>query len=55
LGNFSPGSLRRSQTQNITVGNTRIAEPSRCWAIKLDDETLLFADTADLQSLHNKA
>jgi hypothetical protein len=35
----------------VTVGNTRIAEPSRRWAIELDDGNLIFADTADLQSL----
>lgn len=28
----------------VIVGNTRIADPSRRWAIKLDDETLMFAD-----------
>ncbi|ARV85418.1 hypothetical protein LFT51_28950 (plasmid) [Mycobacterium intracellulare subsp. chimaera] len=35
----------------VTVGNARIAEPSRRWAIELDDGNLIFADTADLQSL----
>lgn len=35
----------------VIVGNTRIAEPSRRWAIELNDGNLVFADTADLQSL----
>lgn len=35
----------------VTVGSTRIAEPSRRWAIELDDGNLIFADAADLQSL----
>jgi hypothetical protein len=35
----------------VTVVNTRIAEPSRRWAIDLDDGTLIFVDTAALQSL----
>jgi hypothetical protein len=38
----------------VTVGNTRIAEPSRRWAIQLDDGALIFADTADLQRLQDK-
>jgi hypothetical protein len=38
----------------VTVGNTRIAEPSRRWAIELDDGNLIFVDTADLQSLQDK-
>ena len=38
----------------VTVGNTRIAEPSRRWAIKADDGNLIFADTADIQSLQDK-
>ena len=29
----------------VTVGHTRIAEPSRRWAIELDDGNLIFADT----------
>ena len=37
----------------ITVGDTRIAEPSRRWAIELDDGRLVFADTADPQSLQD--
>ena len=39
----------------VTVGDTRIAEPSRRWAITLDDGALIFADTADLQSLQDEA
>lgn len=35
----------------VTVGKTRIADPSRRWAIRLDDGGLIFADTADLQRL----
>jgi hypothetical protein len=35
----------------VTVGDSRIAEPSRRWAIELDGGTLIFADTTDLQSL----
>ena len=35
----------------VTVGNTLISGPSRRWAIELDDGNLIFADTADLQSL----
>jgi hypothetical protein len=38
----------------VTVGNTRIAEPSRRWAIELDDGNLIFADTTDLQSMQDK-
>ncbi len=38
----------------VTVVNTRIAEPSRRWAIELDDGTLIFVDTADLQSLQDE-
>ena len=38
----------------VTVVNTRIAEPSRRWAIELDDGTLIFVDTADLQSVQDK-
>ncbi len=37
----------------VTVGNSRIAEPSRRWAIELDDGNLIFFDTADLQSLQD--
>lgn len=33
----------------VTVGHSRIAEPSRRWAITLDDGNLIFADTHDLQ------
>lgn len=33
----------------VTVGDVRIAEPSRRWAVNLDDGTLVFADTTDLQ------
>lgn len=35
----------------VTIGHTRIAEPSRRWAIALDDGSLVFADTDDLQHL----
>lgn len=38
----------------VTVGNTRIAEPSRRWAIELDDGNLIFVDTADLQGFQHK-
>ena len=38
----------------VTIGHTRIAEPSRRWAINLDDGTLIFVDTTDLQSLRDK-
>jgi hypothetical protein len=34
----------------VTVGNVRVSEPSRRWAIQLDDGNLIFADTADLES-----
>jgi hypothetical protein len=37
----------------VTVGDTRIAEPSRRWAIELDDGNLIFADTTDLQGLQD--
>jgi hypothetical protein len=37
----------------VTVANTRIAEPSRRWAIELDDGNLIFVDTADLQGLQD--
>ena len=37
----------------VTIGNSRIAEPSRRWAIELDDGNLIFADTPDLQSLQD--
>jgi hypothetical protein len=33
----------------VTVVNTRVAEPSRLWAIELDDGNLIFVDTADLE------
>ncbi|MFZ0714505.1 hypothetical protein [Mycobacterium sp.] len=35
----------------VNIGSTRIAEPSRRWAIQLDDGNLIFADGVDLQSL----
>lgn len=35
----------------VTIGHTRIAEPSRRWAVNLDDGTLVFADTTDLRAL----
>jgi hypothetical protein len=38
----------------VTVGHTRIAEPSRRWAIELDDGNLIFADTPDLRSLQEQ-
>lgn len=38
----------------VTAGNSRIAEPSRRWAVELDDGSLIFADTDDLQSLQDK-
>jgi hypothetical protein len=38
----------------VTVANTRIAEPSRRWAIELDDGNLIFVDTADLQGFQDK-
>lgn len=38
----------------VTVGNTRIAEPSRRWAIELDDGNLIFADATDLQRSQDK-
>jgi hypothetical protein len=37
----------------VIVGSTRIAEPSRRWAIQLDDGGLVFTDTADLANAHN--
>lgn len=37
----------------VIVGSTRIAEPSRRWAVQLDDGGLVFADTADLASTRN--
>jgi hypothetical protein len=37
----------------VTVVNTRVAEPSRRWAIELDDGNLIFVDTADLQGLQD--
>ena len=37
----------------VIIGETRIAEASRRWAIELDDGNLIFADTTDLQGLHN--
>ena len=38
----------------VTVGQTRIVEPSRRWAINLDDGTLIFVDTTDLRGLRDK-
>jgi hypothetical protein len=37
----------------VVVGSTRIAEPSRRWAVQLDDGGLVFADTADLAGTNN--
>lgn len=37
----------------VIVGSTRIAEPSRQWAIQLDDGGLVFVDTADLADTHD--
>ena len=34
----------------VTVGDVRIAEPSRRWAIRLDNGQLIFADSVDLAS-----
>lgn len=36
--------------QAVGVGEVRIAEPSRRWAINLDDGTLVFVDTKDLRN-----
>lgn len=35
----------------VTIGDVRFAEPGRRWAVNLDDGSLLFADTTDLQTL----
>jgi hypothetical protein len=35
----------------VVVGNTRIAEPSRRWAVEIDDGQLVFADSTDLGNL----
>jgi hypothetical protein len=35
--------------QAVIVGTTQIAEPSRRWAVQLDDGSLIFADSADLK------
>ena len=37
----------------VTVGHTHIADPSRRWAINLDDGTLVFVDTTDLRPLRD--
>jgi hypothetical protein len=37
----------------VIVGTTRIAGPSRRWAITLDEGGLVFADTADIANAHN--
>jgi hypothetical protein len=37
----------------VIIGSTRIAEPSRRWAIQLDDGGLVFADSADLANAHD--
>jgi len=34
----------------VTIGHARIAEPSRRWAIHLDDGALIFVGATDLQS-----
>lgn len=34
----------------VDIGENRIAGPARRWAIMLDDDNLLFADTADLEA-----
>jgi hypothetical protein len=39
----------------VTIGATQIAAASRRWAIDLDDGTLLFADTTDLQSFRDES
>jgi hypothetical protein len=38
----------------VTIGPTRIAEPSRRWAIHLDNGALIFVDTTDLQSTEDQ-
>ena len=35
----------------VTVGDVRIAEPSRRWAVQLDDGNLVFADSVDLEDV----
>ena len=34
----------------VMVGDIRIAEPSRRWAVELDDGRLIFVDSVDLGS-----
>ncbi|MCV7330565.1 hypothetical protein H7J81_10670 [Mycobacterium cookii] len=34
----------------VTVGDVRIAEPSRRWAVQLDAGGLVFADSVDLDN-----
>lgn len=34
----------------VDIGENRIAGPARRWAIMLDDDNLLFADTVDLEA-----
>jgi hypothetical protein len=38
----------------VTVGQVHFAEPSRRWAVNLDDGTLVFADTTDLKAVRDK-
>jgi len=35
----------------VTIGDVRFVEPSRRWAVNLDDGTLVFADTTDLRTV----
>jgi len=39
----------------VTIGDVRFVEPSRRWAVNLDDGTLVFADTTDLNAVPDKA
>lgn len=35
--------------QAVIIGTTRIAEPSRRWAVQLDNGSLIFVDSSDLK------
>ena len=35
----------------VTIGATRITDPSRRWAVTLDDGTLVFVNSTDLAAL----
>lgn len=37
----------------VSIGDIRIAEAGRRWAVNLDDGGLIFADTGDLQRQHD--